>query len=464
MSLTSPRYRWPNFAIIGLSLSLLASCGQVTPKGAVSSPSGSQAAQTGAGTRSIPATPPEPVQATQPTELPTEVPGGLRAQAVDKSIPIILVHGALGFGRDEFGGAVKYWGGVHDVQEDLRAQGYQVYTASVGPLSSVWDRAAELYAQIKGGCVDYGADHSAKSGHTRSDPAKCYAGFYPEWDADHPVNLIGHSLGVATSRMLIKLLEDGSAANAEGHNLYTGGRVGWVKCMMGISGPVTGTPALEFIDSVIPALKGLLFAFAVSGEQTGGDAIYNFDLGQFGITRRPGESLSDYTDRVMASPFMNSKDSTIWDGSTDGAKVLNAYVGRSSRVKYFTWSNSDTSRGLLTGWAYPNPTMAPALAVFAYPYPRPLVPGMGNVYGKSRYGTVTYDSSWWPNDGLVASNYMDAPPEQVTLRYTGQATQPGQWYALGRLNGWDHTDTVGLLTLRDVRPFYRAQAAFLNSQ
>lgn len=33
--------------------------------------------------------------------------------------PIILVNGFAGWGREEMLG-VKYWGGVHDIQEDLK--------------------------------------------------------------------------------------------------------------------------------------------------------------------------------------------------------------------------------------------------------------------------------------------------------------------------------------------------------
>ena len=51
-------------------------------------------------------------------------------------------------------------GGVHDIQEDLKRNGYTVHTAAVGPVSSNWDRACELYAQINGGTVDYGAAHA----------------------------------------------------------------------------------------------------------------------------------------------------------------------------------------------------------------------------------------------------------------------------------------------------------------
>ncbi|TYZ66215.1 hypothetical protein PybrP1_011866, partial [[Pythium] brassicae (nom. inval.)] len=57
--------------------------------------------------------------------------------------PIVLVHGFSGWGRDELLG-LKYWGGIQgDLQEQLKAQGYTVYTAAVGPFSSNWDRACE---------------------------------------------------------------------------------------------------------------------------------------------------------------------------------------------------------------------------------------------------------------------------------------------------------------------------------
>lgn len=76
--------------------------------------------------------------------------------------PIILVHGLGGFGRDEFGGIIKMWGGIHDIEKRLRKKGYTVYTAAVGPVSSNRDRAIELFYQIKGGTVDYGEAHAKK--------------------------------------------------------------------------------------------------------------------------------------------------------------------------------------------------------------------------------------------------------------------------------------------------------------
>ena len=446
---------------------LLAACGQTSPQAGDAPGVSVTAEQRAAFLRATP-TPPEAVAQGQITDLADTLPGGkkIASQAIDKSVPIILVHGMTGFGRDELLGLVHYWGGVtYDVQEDLRALGYKVYTASVGPFSSNWDRAAELYAQIKGGCVDYGPARAAEFGHTRSDPAKCYPGFYPEWDAQHPVNLIGHSQGGPTIRLLVKLLDDGSPANADGNNLYAGGRAGWVRNLMTISSPSDGSPAADNLQVLIPQLQKIIVAVAaVAGNLDTVNRIYDFDLGQYGLRQEPGETFGHYLDRVSNSRVMTSKDSAGWDLRPDGAKEQNAFIGRSKVTKYFSWATNDTSPGLLTGWHYPNVTMGPELVVTSYPYPRPLPPGMGNVYGTSQFGGVTYDRSWWPNDGIVPTNYSHAPIGQQRETYTGQATQPGRWYVLGTVQGYDHVDIVGNLTLRDVRQFYRNQAAFLNSQ
>src|SRR5471030_833690 len=127
--------------------------------------------------------------------------------------PVILVHGFAGFGRDELLG-YKYWGGLNDLQTQLQAKysNQLVATAVVGPFSSNWDRATELFYQIKGGCVDYGALHSAANNHLESPESffhngrTCYPGLYPAWDANHPVHLLSHSMGGQTARMLVQML------------------------------------------------------------------------------------------------------------------------------------------------------------------------------------------------------------------------------------------------------------------
>ena len=72
--------------------------------------------------------------------------------------PFIFVHGLNGWGGAEgINGIVPYWGATTgDLMSYLQSEGYECYSASVGPMSSAWDRACELYAQLVGSRVDYG--------------------------------------------------------------------------------------------------------------------------------------------------------------------------------------------------------------------------------------------------------------------------------------------------------------------
>ena len=69
--------------------------------------------------------------------------------------PVILIHGFLGWGRNEMPG-YYYWGGRTDLEAMLQESGHEVYSVSVGPISSNFDRAIETFYQIKGGQLDYG--------------------------------------------------------------------------------------------------------------------------------------------------------------------------------------------------------------------------------------------------------------------------------------------------------------------
>ena len=120
--------------------------------------------------------------------------------------PIILIHGFLGWGRNEMAG-YYYWGGKTDLEAELKSSGYEVYTVSVGPISPNWDRAIEAFYQIKGGQVDYGNEKAEQHGIIQRPSGKNYTGLYPQWDEKHPVHLIGHSQGGSTAKMLEVLLK-----------------------------------------------------------------------------------------------------------------------------------------------------------------------------------------------------------------------------------------------------------------
>ena len=164
------------------------------------------------------------------------------------AIPTILVHGFGNASHFKIGGktVLYYWGGFptedhpnNSFQENLiKNSNSPVFIAKVSPFGSNFDRAVELFAQIKGSCVIYGEKHAKNYGHLPFYPenkssnneyafekisiekndkgyekylgkhfVRCFSpGFYPEWDDNHPVHLIGHSLGGQTIRVLEALL------------------------------------------------------------------------------------------------------------------------------------------------------------------------------------------------------------------------------------------------------------------
>ena len=130
--------------------------------------------------------------------------------------PIVLVHGLFGWGGTEVLG-LNYWGGFSSLRDILNNAGYKVYTPSIGPVASNWDRACELYAYLVGGTVDYGAYHSATNGHARY--GRTFPGVLPELnnpDSELKVHLVGHSMGGET---ILGILEAAPWTHEDVHTL-----------------------------------------------------------------------------------------------------------------------------------------------------------------------------------------------------------------------------------------------------
>ena len=126
----------------------------------------------------------------------------------------VFVHGLSGWGSyDSTNKFLKYWGMFGgDLLKYLNKQGFDCYAASVDPQGSAWDRACELYAQLTGNIVDYGKEHSERCGHERFGTDYTGNALISSWSAQDKINLIGHSFGGATVRMLADLMADGSEA------------------------------------------------------------------------------------------------------------------------------------------------------------------------------------------------------------------------------------------------------------
>ncbi|HYE85787.1 MAG TPA: hypothetical protein VEA16_05500, partial [Vicinamibacterales bacterium] len=273
------------------------------------------------------------------------------AQAAGSGKPVVIfVHGFLGFCRDEALG-YKYWGGLDDLERQLDARytDMQVLSVCVGPVSSNYDRAIELFWKIKGGCIDYGARHAAYHGHeryfknsrqarnvydTRQCPSPTAAevknrAVYPQWDASRPVHIIAHSQGGQTARMLAQLLANGGQSPEGDAGLFGTHPVSaaWIKSITTISTPNDGTTLADGIVDTVPFAQTLLagIAAAAGASPTLSDMVYDFKLDQWDIPQRgTSESFSTYMDRVLNNSRrlftdLGIRDISSFDLSPNGA-------------------------------------------------------------------------------------------------------------------------------------------------
>ncbi len=369
--------------------------------------------------------------------------------------PYVLVHGLGGWGEGEgINETVQYWGaGSCDLKAYLTEQGYSVYMPSVGPVSSAWDRACELYAQLTGTTVDYGEAHSkehnhARFGRTYSTPL--FEGWGEKINGGQriKINLIGHSFGGATVRLLTSLLEYGSeaeqaATGSETSPLFTGGKGNWVNSVTALCAPHNGSSLTEVLNTVgglvgIGNTTDLLvkLCFGIAGVGTSASDIYDFKLDQFGISTLNSEA--EVQDAVQAVT-QSGNDHAAYDLSPDGASKLNEEIKIVEDVYYFSYSYSTTKEGSFLRGQVPQAGTLPILSPFAL--------AMGSFKGTTASG-ISIDETWQENDGLVSvvsarypfnepySEYTDFPSEEIEIT-------KGTWHVAPTKVG-DHGTVIGL--------------------
>ncbi|MBQ8062392.1 MAG: hypothetical protein IJ714_05605 [Bacteroidales bacterium] len=158
----------------------------------------------------------------------------------------VFVHGYMGWGSyDAQYKAMPYWGMfTGDLLKRLRKEGFECYAASVKPQGSAWDRACELYAQLTGTRTDYGALHAARFHHDRYGPDFTGKPLVPVWDAEHPINLFGHSFGGPTVLYFAELMTNGQRAEAaqpDASPFFKGGHADWLHSVVTLAGTNNGT-------------------------------------------------------------------------------------------------------------------------------------------------------------------------------------------------------------------------------
>ncbi len=354
-------------------------------------------------------------------------------------IKFIFVHGLSGWGsydlQNEF---IPYWGlSSGDVIRNMNEKGYESYSASVDPAGSAWDRACELYAQLTGKRVDYGAAHSDRAGHARY--GKDFSGqpLLRGFD-DSRFVLIGHSFGGATIRLFSEILRNGSAEEiaytdpSDLSDFFKGDSGKNMVALVTLAAPTNGTTAYDLYEDP------------------------SFDLSAIDIP----EEYEKNSDTVSKSskPVMDGRQ--LWDYASfdmhiDNALALNDHITTFDDVFYFAYPCSSTYNDGV-GNITPDPEITENIFM------------KGSIY-MSRYSGTTaggyhIDESWQSNDGLVNEESAKAPIGAPSRLYeSGKELTPGVWNIMPTVRG-DHMYLQGGLTNRhDVRPFYEELAGMITA-
>ena len=377
--------------------------------------------------------------------------------------PTVYVHGLMGWGEhDQIYSAVPYWGLSTDLMPYMTSKGYESYAASVGPLSSAWDRACELYAQLTGTTVDYGAAHAAEYGHAR------YGVTYDKplfegWSADKKINLVGHSFGGATIRLFLDILADGSAeeqaaakaAGTEVSPFFQGGKADWVYSLTTLAAPHNGTTFLECCGDMTQFAAEASTTMAKLLGISDFKGVYDFQLEQFGFYRKDGETVLEALDRVLHSDFLSHNDNVFRDLTIDRALELNDDIEIQPNVYYFSYAGDKTRQSTLTGERTSAVDMTPLFVPFANQ--------MCGYYDQTTAGGFRIDKSWAPNDGLVntvsALYPTDSAGRCLTKSgktgyvqqdgYSNVGYQPGVWNVMP-VRHYDHGNFIAGMPVPDL--------------
>ncbi|SDB62765.1 triacylglycerol lipase [Butyrivibrio sp. INlla16] len=345
-------------------------------------------------------------------------------------IKYIFVHGLAGWGsydtRNEF---IPYWGLTGgSIIRYLNNHGYESYAASVDPTGSAWDRACELYAQLTGTRVDYGAAHSKAAGHERFGKDFSGKALIKNFESSK-IALIGHSFGGATIRLFSEILKNGSdeelsyTDEADLSPFFKGGNGDNLLAIVTLAAPTNGTTAYDLYEDE------------------------NFDLTSIYIPEEY-EKNSDFVSKgtKAVQDGRESYDYASYDMHIDNALALNEKITTFDDVYYFAYPCYSTVQNA-DGSISPDPTITENIFMKGATYM--------SYYTGTTKGGVTIDESWQPNDGLVNTISAGAPIGAPSIEYSeGITIIPGQWYIMPAYHG-DHMSLQGGLTKRNnVKIFY----------
>ena len=382
--------------------------------------------------------------------------------------PYILVHGLGGWSPEaQIDQMSHYWGSTTgSLSEYLNSEGYNVQVASVGPFSSTWDRTCELYAELTGTRVDYGEAHSKAHGHERyGREYTAETALIENWGGKTKrgqrikVNLIGHSFGGETVRMLASLMAYGDEAEKEAtgketSGLFTGGKADWVNSVTTLCSPHNGSTLFYVVDQgkLVSTVLGLVYAVSGLAESTSLGDFYDFRLEQFGMS---GAQTQSQATELINTVFSEGTDNAAYDLSPDGAQELNKKIRLVDNVYYFSYSYLTTQASQLTGTQVPKSSTLPVLMPTAY---------LMGKYSENTKTDFKIDETWLPNDGLVNVVSARYPIGDEFQEFDEENIAKGKWNVMPTLPG-DHGTVIGLKAgAEETHSFYDTLLKMIDSQ
>ena len=345
----------------------------------------------------------------------------------------VFVHGLAGWGSYTwYNDFLPYWGMFGgDLMQYLNARGFECYSASVDPTGSAWDRACELYAQLTGTVTDYGEEHSKRCRHDRYGEDYSSDPLIDEWSAEDKINLLGHSFGGVTVRLLAELMANGSEAEREASgsdvsDLFTGGKADWIYSVTALAAPHNGTTAYLVRDAIIKDVNATAEERAVVAMLT--------------------VATAPHLDRALS-------DSAEYDMDIDHALAINENISTLKNVYYFSYPCSATERNA-------DGTYSPVDGNIDRLF-RACAVRMGKFTCTTKGGYVV-DEKWFENDGLVNKISALAPFNAPSAVYSGGEVATGIWNIMPTFSGDHLSINGGLFVNHNVRVFYVDLLSMIN--
>lgn len=382
------------------------------------------------------------------------VPLSVRVYATEKNgneYPIVMIHGLMGWGEtDGINKILPYWGTLSgNIPDYLRHKGFDIYTANTGAMSSSWDQACELYAQLTGTRVDYGEAHSAEHGHARY--GRTYTeklcpefGTYDKNGNPNKIHLYGYSLGGTIARLFASVLEYGCQeemdASEDVSDFFKGGKGQFIYSVTAAATPFKGTICVNIEESLLFEIlfKAIFFIWGHMGNSAFFRSVWDIQLEQFGLTDVEEDGMFGSYSSEKANSIIYSRDCAYYDLTLKGAVEIEEKIEIVNDIYYFSFFSESIYISDLTGKIYPNFLMNPIMAIITFPRIVDFVEG--------EYDGVYVDESWFVNDGCVSTKTAMYPEGEPHKDFDPDSIETGKWNVMPLIKNMDHTDYMGFVT------------------